>query len=122
VKADGAAAALLLLDAQPEIALLFTDIVRPDVDGAKLGLGAASRISGFTTGYSRTSVVHNGRARARTRGDRQAVTIAALAAQGPQRLDSHAPGDAGWAADPPSKAFAAILDATPTPRPPSRRD
>ena len=60
MKADGAAAALLLLNAHPEIALLFTDIVRPDVDGAKLGLGAASRISGFTAGYTRTAVVHNG--------------------------------------------------------------
>ena len=34
LEADGAAAALRLLDAHPEIMLLFTDVVMPEVNGA----------------------------------------------------------------------------------------
>jgi CheY-like chemotaxis protein len=62
--ADGAAAALRLLDAHPEIALMFTDIVMPDVNGAKLADEARRRRPDlkvlFTTGYTRNAVVHNG--------------------------------------------------------------
>ena len=64
LEADGAAAALRLLDQHPEIALLFTDIVMPDVNGAKLAEAARRRRPGlkvlFTTGYTRNAVVHNG--------------------------------------------------------------
>ncbi len=63
-EADGALAALRLLDAHPEIVLLFTDIVMPDVNGAKLADEASRRRPGlkvlFTTGYTRNAVVHNG--------------------------------------------------------------
>ncbi len=64
VEADGAAAALRLLDEHPEIALMFTDVVMPDVNGAKLADEARRRRPElrvlFTTGYTRNAVVHNG--------------------------------------------------------------
>ncbi len=43
LEADGAANALRLLDLHPEIALLFTDVVMPDVNGARPADDAASR-------------------------------------------------------------------------------
>jgi PAS domain S-box-containing protein len=62
--ADGAVAALRLLDSHPEIVLLFTDVVMPDVNGAKLADEARRRRPDlkvlFTTGYTRNAVVHNG--------------------------------------------------------------
>ena len=64
IEADGATAALRLLDAHPEIAMMFTDIVMPDVNGAKLAELARRQRPGlkvlFTTGYTRNAVVHNG--------------------------------------------------------------
>ena len=64
IEADGAAAALTQLDGHPEVALLFSDIVMPEVNGAKLAELARQRRPGlkvlFTTGYSRDAVVHNG--------------------------------------------------------------
>ena len=64
LEADGAVAALRLLDAHPEIALLFTDIVMPDINGRKLADEARTRRTGlkvlFTTGYTRNAIVHNG--------------------------------------------------------------
>ena len=64
LEADGAPAALRLLDAHPEIALIFTDIVMPEVNGAKLAEEARRRRPDlrvlFTTGYTRNAVVHNG--------------------------------------------------------------
>ena len=64
LEADGAAAALRLIDAHPEIALMFTDIVMPEVNGAKLAEEARKRRPDlrvlFTTGYTRNAVVHNG--------------------------------------------------------------
>ncbi len=64
IEADGAAAALQLLEQHPEIALMFTDVVMPQVNGAKLAQ-AALRLRPdlkvlFTTGYTRNAVVHNG--------------------------------------------------------------
>jgi PAS domain S-box-containing protein len=64
LEADGAAVALRLLEANPDIVLLFTDIVMPDVNGAKLADEARRRRPDlkvlFTTGYTRNAVVHNG--------------------------------------------------------------
>jgi PAS domain S-box-containing protein len=64
LEADGAATALRLLDAHPDIALLLTDVVMPDVNGAKLAELARQRRPDlkvlFTTGYTRNAVVHNG--------------------------------------------------------------
>lgn len=64
LEADGAAAALKRLDAHPEISLLFTDVVMPEVNGARLAEEARRRRPElkvlFTTGYTRNAVVHNG--------------------------------------------------------------
>jgi PAS domain S-box-containing protein len=64
VEADGAMSALRVLDGDGDIQLLFTDIVMPDVNGARLAEEAQRRRPGlkvlYTTGYSRNAVVHNG--------------------------------------------------------------
>jgi PAS domain S-box-containing protein len=64
IEANGAAAALRLLDANPRVALLFTDIVMPDMNGRKLADEAVKRRPGlrviYTTGFTRNAVVHNG--------------------------------------------------------------
>jgi PAS domain S-box-containing protein len=64
LEADGAAAALRLLDGHPEVALLFTDVVMPDTNGRRLADEALRRRPGlrvlFTTGYTRDAVVHDG--------------------------------------------------------------
>jgi CheY-like chemotaxis protein len=64
LEADGAAAALALLDAHPEIDLLFTDVVMPHMNGRQLAEEARARRPGlavlFTTGYTRNAIVHHG--------------------------------------------------------------
>ncbi|WP_232495498.1 PAS domain-containing protein [Novosphingobium kaempferiae] len=64
LEADGAAAALKLIDTHPEIALMFTDVVMPEINGRKLADEARQRRPDlkvlFTTGYTRNAVVHNG--------------------------------------------------------------
>ncbi len=64
IEADGAAAALQQIEAHADIALLLTDIVMPDVNGARLAEAARALRPGlkvlFTTGYTRNAVVHNG--------------------------------------------------------------
>ena len=64
LEADCASAALRLVNIHPEIALLFTDVVMPDMNGRKLADQAKEvrpdlRIL-FTTGYTPNAVVHNG--------------------------------------------------------------
>ena len=62
--AESGAAALRVLDAQPGVALLFTDIVMPDMNGRRLADEAVRRRPElkvlFTTGFTRNAVVHNG--------------------------------------------------------------
>ena len=64
LEADGAEAALRLLDAHPEVTLLFTDVVMPEINGRQLADRARKRRPDlkvlFTTGYTRNAVVHNG--------------------------------------------------------------
>ncbi|WP_313436397.1 PAS domain-containing protein [Novosphingobium sp.] len=64
VEADGGLAALRILDGDPEITLLFTDIVMPDINGRKLAEEALRRRPDlkilYTSGYTRNAVVHNG--------------------------------------------------------------
>lgn len=62
--ADSAAAALRVLEAEPSIGLLFTDVVMPQTNGRKLADEATRRWPHlkvlFTTGYSRNAIIHNG--------------------------------------------------------------
>lgn len=63
-QADSATAALRILDAQPGIALLFTDIVMPEMNGRALADEALRRRPNlkvlFTTGFTRNAIIHNG--------------------------------------------------------------
>jgi CheY-like chemotaxis protein len=63
-QADNAAVALRILEAQPEIALLFTDIVMPDMNGRALADEALRRQPKlkvlFTTGFTRNAIIHKG--------------------------------------------------------------
>ncbi len=62
--ASNAANALQALEANPDVALLFTDIVMPEMNGRKLADEVTLRRPGlpviFTTGFTRNAVVHNG--------------------------------------------------------------
>ena len=100
LEADGAVAALRLIDAHPEIDLLFTDVVMPDINGRKLADEALKRRPGlrvlFTTGYTRNAVVHNGVLDAGVYLIGKPFTLDALAARVREVLDS--PPSAGPAA------------------------
>ncbi|KQT76814.1 hypothetical protein ASG51_07370 [Methylobacterium sp. Leaf465] len=64
IHAEGAKDALQKLDTHPEIALLFTDVVMPEVNGRELAQAVHERRPDlpvlFTTGYTRNAIVHNG--------------------------------------------------------------
>ena len=64
VQASDAGQALAVLEMQPRVDLLFTDIVMPDMNGRRLAEEAAKRRPGikvlYTTGYTRNAIVHNG--------------------------------------------------------------
>ncbi|HEY5755272.1 MAG TPA: ATP-binding protein, partial [Steroidobacter sp.] len=64
VEANGAAMALRLLDQHPEISIMFTDVVMPEINGRMLADEARLRRPTlkvlFTTGYTRNAIVHNG--------------------------------------------------------------
>ena len=64
LEADGAKQALEIIDAEPDIAILFTDVVMPDINGRRLAEAALERRPAlkvlFTTGYTRNAIVHNG--------------------------------------------------------------
>ncbi len=64
LEAGNGAAGLRLIDEHPDISLLFTDVVMPEMNGRKLAEEAAKRRPAlkilFTTGYTRNAIVHNG--------------------------------------------------------------
>jgi signal transduction histidine kinase/CheY-like chemotaxis protein len=64
LEADGGTAALKIIDAEPDIAILFTDVVMPEMNGRRLAEAALARRPSlkilFTTGYTRNAIVHNG--------------------------------------------------------------
>jgi CheY-like chemotaxis protein len=64
IASDGAAEALRVLDGRPEVKLLFTDVVMPEMNGKRLADEALRRRPGlkilFTTGYTPNAVVHGG--------------------------------------------------------------
>ena len=57
-------AALRILDDRPQIALLFTDVGLPGLNGRRLADEARRRVPGlkvlYTTGYARNAIVHHG--------------------------------------------------------------
>jgi signal transduction histidine kinase len=63
-QSENATDALAILDRDPNIGLLFTDVVMPDINGRKLADEAQRRRPGlkvlFTTGYTANAVVHGG--------------------------------------------------------------
>ncbi|EGF90840.1 histidine kinase-, DNA gyrase B-, and HSP90-like ATPase family protein [Asticcacaulis biprosthecium C19] len=92
LEADGAVRALAMLEAQPEVSLLFTDIVMPETNGRKLA--DAARVLRpdlkvlYTTGYTRNAVVHNGVLDPGVELIGKPFTIEQLAAKVRQVLDS----------------------------------
>lgn len=64
LEAAGGEEALRLLDKNPSVTLLFTDVVMPHMNGRQLVDEACKRRPSlkvlFTTGYTRNAVVHNG--------------------------------------------------------------
>lgn len=64
IQAGSASEALQQLTLHPNVALLLTDIVMPEMNGKKLADRAVELKPGlkviFTTGYTRNAVVHNG--------------------------------------------------------------
>ncbi|WAC74805.1 ATP-binding protein [Roseateles sp. SL47] len=64
LEANGGELALKLIDAHPDIALVFADVVMPGMNGRKLADEVRKRRPAlkvlFTTGYTRNAVVHNG--------------------------------------------------------------
>jgi CheY-like chemotaxis protein len=64
LEAASGTAALDLVASHPEIDLLFTDVVLPDMNGRRLSELVLQRRPSmrvlFTTGYTRNAIVHNG--------------------------------------------------------------
>jgi signal transduction histidine kinase/ActR/RegA family two-component response regulator len=64
LQADGAATALKTIAERPDIALLFTDVVMPDMTGRQLAEEALKQRPNlkviYTTGFSRNSIIHSG--------------------------------------------------------------
>lgn len=63
VSAESGKAALELLEQHPEITVLFTDVVMPEMTGRQLADEVAHRLPQlpvlYTTGYTRNAIVHN---------------------------------------------------------------
>ncbi len=95
LEADGAETALRLLDAHPDVALMFTDVVMPGVNGRRLADEARRRRPGlkvlFTTGYTRNAVVHNGVLDAGVSLIGKPYTLDELAARVREVLDAEVP-------------------------------
>lgn len=89
-EADGAAAALRLLDARPDIALLFSDVLMPELDGRQLAAMALQRRPGlpvlFTSGHAREVEAIEGMA-GPARVLAKPFTLAQLASQVRMALD-----------------------------------
>ena len=64
LQASDSLTALCLLDENPKIALLFTDVGLPDLSGRRLAEEAQRRAPDlkilYTTGYARNAIVHHG--------------------------------------------------------------
>jgi CheY-like chemotaxis protein len=96
--ADGPAA-LSLLEAEPEVTLLFTDVGLPGgLNGRQLAREAQRRRAGlkvlFTTGYARDAIIHQGRLEAGVELIVKPFTSAGLGAKIRQLLASTVSTDA----------------------------
>jgi signal transduction histidine kinase/ActR/RegA family two-component response regulator len=64
IDADCGRTALALLDARPDVKVLLTDVVMPEMNGRKLAEEALKRRPDlkvlYTTGYTRSAIVHKG--------------------------------------------------------------
>ena len=64
IHADGGKSALEKLDAHPEVTMLFTDIVMPDINGEQLATEVLRRQPDikvlYTSGFARGAMVHGG--------------------------------------------------------------
>jgi signal transduction histidine kinase len=64
LEAENGRAAIDIIRRRPDIALMVTDVVMPDMDGARLAREAVFRRHSlrvlFITGYTRNAIVHNG--------------------------------------------------------------
>jgi len=91
IHASSGAEALQILEQEPRIDLLFTDIVMPGMTGRVLADTASERLVGlkvlYTTGYTRNAVVHNGVLDAGVAFLPKPFTIQQLAAKVRQALD-----------------------------------
>jgi signal transduction histidine kinase len=85
LEANSGIAALRELDAHPEITLLFTDIVMPEMNGRRLADEAVQRRPAlrvlFTTGFTRNAVIHNGALDADVHFITKPFTLEALSAK-----------------------------------------
>ncbi|MFZ2007279.1 MAG: ATP-binding protein [Stellaceae bacterium] len=92
LEAHGGAEALTTLSEHPEIRLLLTDVVMPDMNGRRLAEEAQMRRPDikvlFTTGYTRTASVHNGVLDAQVNFLQKPATIEQLAAGVRMALDT----------------------------------
>lgn len=96
LEADCGPAALRLMAAHPEIGLLLTDVVMPDMDGRRLASEALKLRPDlkvvFATGYTRNAIVHNGVLDPGTHLISKPFTLAQIATKLDELL--HAPRDA----------------------------
>jgi len=92
IGAKDAPSALLALESHPEIALLFTDVELPGLNGPDLAKEALARWPGlgvlYTTGYSTNAVVHRGILDREVMSINEPFTLAELATTMREALDA----------------------------------
>jgi CheY-like chemotaxis protein len=96
IAAHEGASGLRLLDANPDVKLLFTDVVLPGgMNGRQLADEARRRRPDlkvlFTTGYTRNAIIHHGRLDADVELLTKPFTSEALAEKVRQILDMNSP-------------------------------
>ena len=91
-EAVNGAAALEILEARPEIQLLLTDVVMPDMSGRQLSVEALKLRPDlkvlYMTGYTRNAIVHNGVLDADARLITKPFTLSHLASKVREALDA----------------------------------
>ena len=92
LEARSGAEALASLSQHPEVRLLLTDVVMPDMNGRRLAEEARIRRPDikllFTTGYTRNAIVHNGVLDAHVNFLQKPASLAQLSAKVRMALDS----------------------------------